>query len=417
MHLVGLALSLALAAPLPPPVPLAELVSRMAVAEGEGDGVDPDGSPVVFVGVRYVGLAANAATTTPVTTVAAWENIDRANPNWRLAVLDEALSRRFEQDDLAVPPKAKPKPKATLSGGAISLEPQAPIDGRDLLVVADARVPFWKVQRVLYAAESLGARVTIGLSDGKRLRRGPVLERRAGPTPCLPLTLLELPFGTAVEFGTTAVAGPTGACIAGDDHADVVRATLKAAGKKLCVGAKAFVDDEAPWQRIADDARVLSQHGLSVVLMSPPDFGLPLPPRASSCVPLAAALTAGGEVRGLGWPAPVKATIVFDGALSKDEIRAVVTASLPAIRQCYDAELAKDATLEGTLTMSWTIGPNGSTSNARAAQNTFGTKGGATVETCVRGVVAKMRFPHPVGGGNVQVTAYPLVFANSSGGL
>jgi hypothetical protein len=217
MHLVGLALSLALAAPLPPPVPLAELVSRMAVAEGAG--VDPDASPVVFVGVRYVGLAANAATTTPVTTVAAWENIDRANPNWRLAVLDEALSRRFEQDDLAVPPKAK----ATLSGGAISLEPQAPIDGRDLLVVADARVPFWKVQRVLYAAESL--------------RRGPVLERRAGPTPCLPVTLLELPFGTAVEFGTTAVAGPTGACIAGDDHADVVRATLKAAGKKLCVGA------------------------------------------------------------------------------------------------------------------------------------------------------------------------------------
>lgn len=103
----------------------------------------------------------------------------------------------------------------------------------------------------------------------------------------------------------------------------------------------------------------------------------------------------------------MKATIVFDG----------VGASLPAIRQCYDAELAKDATLEGKLTMSWTIGPNGSTSNARAAQSTFGTKGGATVETCVRGVVAKMRFPHPVGGGNVQVTAYPLVFANSSGGL
>jgi hypothetical protein len=378
-------------------------------------GADVDGSPVVVVGNRYVGFAADAASTTPVTTVVAWETIERANPDWRIAALEEALMRRFERD--APAPPARPK---TSSSGSIILEPPAPIAGRDVLVVADAGVPFWKMGRLLFTAESVGARTTLGVWDGKRLRRGPTPGWRGdGSAACVPLTLRERTSGAGVELGrnSIAVAVSGAACVAGADHAEALRAVVKKAGQKLCVDAKVLVDDDVLWQPIVDDTRVLAEHGLSLVLRVP---GLSTP---SSCVPFEVALKSAeplkavapgasvglGPGRGMGG---VPSTIVFDGALSRADISAVVSASLPAIRECYDAELARDPKLEGKLSMSWTIGPDGSTSKTKAAENTFQTKAGAAVETCVTGIVAKMKFPHPKGGGNVQVT-YPFVFANS----
>jgi biopolymer transport protein ExbD len=109
----------------------------------------------------------------------------------------------------------------------------------------------------------------------------------------------------------------------------------------------------------------------------------------------------------LGMSGPETATEPAAGGrgLAPDPIRKVVMAHAGSLRACYDAELAHDATLHGTVTMKWDIAPDGSVTSASLVASTMND---ARVETCLLDLVKSFRFP--ASGGPTSVSAYPLKF-------
>lgn len=79
------------------------------------------------------------------------------------------------------------------------------------------------------------------------------------------------------------------------------------------------------------------------------------------------------------------------------------------IRFCYETELSKDPSLEGKVTVAWTIDGTGSVSVAQIAES--GLKNDA-VERCIVDRVRSWRFPEPAGGGEVAIT-FPWVFSTA----
>jgi serine/threonine protein kinase len=92
------------------------------------------------------------------------------------------------------------------------------------------------------------------------------------------------------------------------------------------------------------------------------------------------------------------------GSLDRSVIQRGVKANMPRIRYCYERELAKDASLQGKVTVKFTIGPSGAVQSAEA--NGLN----PVVSNCVATVVKSMRFPAPQGGGIVTIN-YPFVFS------
>jgi hypothetical protein len=105
-----------------------------------------------------------------------------------------------------------------------------------------------------------------------------------------------------------------------------------------------------------------------------------------------------------------------------DGIRGAVLESLPALRECYDAWLRQDPTIEGSLVLEFTIAD---TDDGRT--DTDGTElAGITdlvvrdstvqhpwMEGCATNVFADLRFDPPADGA-MEVT-YPLVFESNDG--
>lgn len=95
------------------------------------------------------------------------------------------------------------------------------------------------------------------------------------------------------------------------------------------------------------------------------------------------------------------------GNVPREAIAQAVRGARKQVQLCYERELTKTPTLEGKVTVEFVIGVNGQVSSAKdASAEPFPS---AKVTECLLGVVRKLKFPSPVGGGLVTVR-YPFVF-------
>jgi hypothetical protein len=140
----------------------------------------------------------------------------------------------------------------------------------------------------------------------------------------------------------------------------------------------------------------------------------PSPDDASYTIDLE--LKAGSAPRRAAGPysnGPVPASACADstppgpGTLSPAEIQRVVRQSFGLFRQCYEARLAHDSTLQGRIGTRFVIETTGIVSQARVQENSLPD---CEVARCVAGEFSKLRFPRPVGRGHVTVV-YPIDFS------
>lgn len=89
--------------------------------------------------------------------------------------------------------------------------------------------------------------------------------------------------------------------------------------------------------------------------------------------------------------------------VSKEEIRRSIHQARRAQTRCYEAELQKDPTLQGKVTVSFMIGGDGRVTAATATGMT------PAMNACIAKVFKQLRFARPSGGGPVKVN-YPLTF-------
>ena len=89
------------------------------------------------------------------------------------------------------------------------------------------------------------------------------------------------------------------------------------------------------------------------------------------------------------------------GNIDRDDLRRIVRAVQPKILECYTNALAKNPELEGMLATTFLIKIDGTVTDATASGVA------PDVAKCVAGVLSKLVFPKPTGGGGVQVT-YPI---------
>ena len=93
---------------------------------------------------------------------------------------------------------------------------------------------------------------------------------------------------------------------------------------------------------------------------------------------------------------------------SRDIIRSVVRSNRDAIRWCYESVLVDNPQLEGTVTMTWRIGPDGKVLRAEVEDTTLDSP---RVEQCVVDEIMTWEFPPPAAGGLVEVN-YPFHFSS-----
>ncbi|MBS1123248.1 MAG: domain containing protein, partial [Deltaproteobacteria bacterium] len=91
-----------------------------------------------------------------------------------------------------------------------------------------------------------------------------------------------------------------------------------------------------------------------------------------------------------------------DVGLDKAIIRRLIRRNLQKIQYCYEKELVSKPTLAGTVTVKFTINPDGVVVSATGS-------GMTNVDSCVATVVQGISFPKPNGGGAV-VVSYPFTF-------
>jgi TonB family protein len=108
-------------------------------------------------------------------------------------------------------------------------------------------------------------------------------------------------------------------------------------------------------------------------------------------------------VRGL--PAEIQ------GSLSREVIQRAIRLHMAEFRYCYEQSLAAHPDLQGRVSTRFVISPSGTVQLAGIASSDLGN---AAVSQCVLGVLRRLMFPAPSGGGMVDVT-YPFVFQQTGG--
>ncbi len=116
---------------------------------------------------------------------------------------------------------------------------------------------------------------------------------------------------------------------------------------------------------------------------------------------------AGGTERRVSGVVKSEAPAV-DGALDPSVVSKEVRARIGAIKACYERALKRNPNLSGKIAVHWTITPAGTVSAVEIEQDTMGD---SEVANCIKGLVARWRFPAPAGGA-VEVS-YPFVFQAS----
>lgn len=124
------------------------------------------------------------------------------------------------------------------------------------------------------------------------------------------------------------------------------------------------------------------------------------------------AIGSGGNLSGTGNGRPnvevgnASETIIM-GGLDKSVIDEVVRRHMPQISNCYRRALNAGAPFSGRVLSRWVITGSGRVSNAGVETSSLGN---TEVERCLVGVIQRMLFPEPLGGGVVEVS-YPFSFA------
>ncbi len=83
------------------------------------------------------------------------------------------------------------------------------------------------------------------------------------------------------------------------------------------------------------------------------------------------------------------------GGLSREAIRRVVRRNLRQVRFCYEQGLQQNPSIEGRVTISWTIDPTGRVQHSAVAGSSLGN---GEVESCIANAVRRWSFPQPEGG-------------------
>ncbi|MCO5141784.1 MAG: AgmX/PglI C-terminal domain-containing protein [Oligoflexia bacterium] len=104
-------------------------------------------------------------------------------------------------------------------------------------------------------------------------------------------------------------------------------------------------------------------------------------------------------------------TIIM-GGLDKGLIDEIIRRHMPQIRYCYVKELNSSPNLKGRILTQFVISGSGRVSVAGVKSSDIGN---ANVERCLTGILKKIVFPEPVGGGIVEVS-YPFSFTPSVAG-
>jgi outer membrane biosynthesis protein TonB len=97
-----------------------------------------------------------------------------------------------------------------------------------------------------------------------------------------------------------------------------------------------------------------------------------------------------------------------DGQLDPNIIVKEVRARMSAIKACYERALKRNPNLSGKVVVRWTITAAGTVSGVDIDQDSLGD---SEVTGCIKGLVARWRFPAP-SGGSVEVS-FPFVFQAS----
>lgn len=95
------------------------------------------------------------------------------------------------------------------------------------------------------------------------------------------------------------------------------------------------------------------------------------------------------------------------GALDRETVRKVVRQHRREMKYCYEKELQKNPSLQGQVTVEFTISGNGEVMAAIVTESTLGT---AAVEQCMQQKIRNWTFPNPKRGKMVKVT-YPFNFS------
>lgn len=91
-----------------------------------------------------------------------------------------------------------------------------------------------------------------------------------------------------------------------------------------------------------------------------------------------------------------------------EDIQAAVKAKRPTARACYDEAQKKTPTLEGDITIAWTIDPQGKITEARV-DPTGSTITDETLGKCLVAVIQTLSFPASAGGKETRAR-YPFNF-------
>ena len=121
---------------------------------------------------------------------------------------------------------------------------------------------------------------------------------------------------------------------------------------------------------------------------------------------------AGGRSRPSIQVGDASETVIL-GGLDKDVIDKIIRQHFAQIRYCYEKEInAGNAGLRGRVMTRFVISSSGRVTTAAVPSSSLGN---GNVHNCLTGVLKRIQFPEPLGGGVVEVS-YPFVFSPSTGG-
>lgn len=121
----------------------------------------------------------------------------------------------------------------------------------------------------------------------------------------------------------------------------------------------------------------------------------------------------GASFGGRGRRVPVvrQAKAEVTGGLDRDVVRRIVRAHINEVRHCYNQGLTTDPTLEGRISVQFSIDAEGMVGSAVVSESTLPD---ASVGQCITKAVGRWKFPKPEGGGSVVVT-HPFVLSSGGG--